>query len=571
MSHGGGSDGGIHIKDWQNYAYLGEVTPETNAWHAVVPSSLACRFFLVDSSVGTPLKWVTSCGDAYVDTGFTVKSGDRLALRFRPEAYSQMGVLGTRKAVDDGNVSVTYSYSLMSLHYCNGNYETYRLQMPENSAPTNKWYDVVLSAAERSVRGESGELLGSNSAFCNQEFYTENNCWLFGTSGNPFVSTKLTGSVASFEVVRDGKYLASYQPFRLGGTCGFFDYATSNFVSAATGTFSGEDGDFALSPFAVASNLLTKEPGTEILQPREVSVVTYRRSGGEFLMQLVFGPDNGCANRLYVAYGNSKGGDRLAEWDNVQFLGVVYGSTSNWCAAIPSSADFCRFFLFLPFVGEDAPLPVQYVTGNRSGYLDTGLKLQGGDALALRFRPEKDEYMAILGTRKDVNTGNITITLTWDESLGLNYCNSDYQTYRLSTANDSTPINNWYDIVLSATNRSVRNASGALIGENNVLCTHQFETENNCWLFGASGNPSTATKLTGSIASFELIRDGKFVASYQPCRLGTTYGFYDMANGVFVAPASGTFTGGEEEEGPSPFVFMTKAMYTRGGFSIFVR
>ena len=175
----GDSDGGTQIKDWQNFAYLGEVTGETNSWHAAVPSSRFCRFFLIDSSMGTPLKWVTSQGDAYVDTGFTLKGGDAISLRFRPEKYVQMSVLGTRKTVDSGNISVMVSYNQISIDYCNGSYNTYRLTTESSSTPTNNWYDVALSASERSVHDASGTLIRANTTLCEQQFETEGNCWLF--------------------------------------------------------------------------------------------------------------------------------------------------------------------------------------------------------------------------------------------------------------------------------------------------------------------------------------------------------------------------------------------------------
>ena len=558
----GDSDGGTRMKDWQNFAYLGEVTGETNSWHAVVPSSRFCRFFLIDSSMGTPLKWVTSQGDAYVDTGFTLKGGDAISLRFRPEASKEMSVLGTRKTADSGNVSATFSNNHMSIDYCNGSYNTYRVLTETYSTPKNNWYDVLLSAPERSVRDASGTLIGANTTLCDHQFETEGNCWLFSISGNPFTSTKLTGSVASFEVIRDGDCIASYQPFRRGGTCGFIDWATSNFIAATSGTFSGEEDDLAFSPFATVTDVLSKEPGTEVMQVREVSVVSVDRSSDEAHVQLAFGPDNGCANRLYVAYGDSKGGNRLEDWENMQFLGVIYGTTNSWRATIPASAKFCQFFLFLPFEGDDVPVSLQYVAGNGSGYFDTGFKLQGGDALSLRCCPTAYKQMSVLGTRKTVDIGNIVVSYAWHRTM-VDYCNGStdiYKTYRLTTKEYSTPTNNWYDIVLSASERSMHDASGTLIGANTTLCDHQFETEENCWLFGASGNPSIATYFTGDVSYFMVKRGNRFLASYSPCRLGERYGFYDQANGVFVSPASGTFTGVENTSGSSPLAFVTESI-----------
>ena len=553
----GDSDGGTSIKNWQNFTYLGEVTGETNSWHTAVPTSRFCRFFLIDSSKGTPLKWVTSQGNAYVDTGFTLKGGDTITLRLRLEAQKQMSILGTRKTVNDGNIAATFTeYSELSVDYCNGSYDTYRMK---KTCPTNTWYDVVLSASERSIHDASGALIGANTALCEQQFETEGNCWLFGTSGSPVYSTKMTGSIASFEVVRDGSTIAAYQPFRWDGTCGFIDWATSNFIAAASGTFSGEDDDIAFSPFATATDVLTKEYGTEIMRPREVSVVSIDRSGDGAHVQLAFGPDNGCSHRLYAAYGDSKGGNRLEDWENVQFLGVVYGATNSWRTTMPASAKFCRFFLFLPFDGDDAPISLQYLTGNGSGHFDTGFKLHGGDSLSLGCRPKASRDMSVLGTRQTVNSGNIVVSYATHRTM-LDYCNGNYNAYRLATRDYSTLADNWYDIVLSASERSVHDASGAVIGANTTSCDHQFETEENCWLFAASGNPSLPGYFAGDVAYFTVKRGGLFLASYRPCRIGEKYGFYDLANGVFVSPADGTFTGVEDISGSSPLVFVTETV-----------
>ena len=494
-----------------------------------------------------------------MDTGFKLKGGDAISLRFRPEKFASVSVFGTRKTVNSGNISVSFGANMFGLDYCNGDYATYRLILSNGAAPTNIWYDIVLSAQERSIRNDSGTLNCSNTVVCDHQFETEENGWLFATSGSPAYSTKATGSIASFEIVRDGESIASYIPFRFGGTYGFYDQAASNFVSATEGAFSGEEDDLAFSPFASSTEVLTKEPGTEILQTREVSVVSIDRLGDEAHVRLAFGPDNGCANRLYAAYGNTKGGNRLGGWEIVQFLGVVPGSTNNWTATIPSSAKFCRFFLFLPVEGDDAPVPLQYVSGNGSGYFDVGFKLRGGDALTAGFCPTSYEQMAILGTREDVNTGNIVASYAWHRSF-LDYCNGSYATYRVATPNNSTMTNNWYDIVLSASKRAIYDASGVLIGQNIEVCNHEFETARNCWLFGVSGNLASTTKqyFGGCISYFTVKRGTKYLAWYRPCRLGERYGFYDLAEGVFVAPAEGTFSGVEDETDANPLAAMTK-------------
>ena len=156
----------------------------------------------------------------------------------------------------------------------------------------------------------------------------------------------------------------------------------------------------------------------------------------------------------------------------------------------------------------------------------------------------------------------IQMNLTDADRLILDYCNGasgSYATYRLPTSPDSVRQNNWYDVVRSASERSVHDASGALVKENTTFCDHVFETEGNCWLFAVSGSPSVGTKFTGDVSQFTVKRGELFLASYSPCRLGGSYGFYDLANGVFVSPASGTFTGVENASGPSPLAFVTES------------
>ena len=182
--------------------------------------------------------------------------------------------------------------------------------------------------------------------------------------------------------------------------------------------------------------------------------------------------------------------------------------------------------------------------------------------------------MQILGARKTVDTNDVEVIYAADRLI-LDYCNGgvgSYEAFRLTTSQNSVLPNNWYGIVLSASERSVYDASGTLIKKNATSCDHVFETEENCLLFAISGSTTTNNKFTGDVSHFTLKRGGLFLASYSPCRFGGRYGFYNLANGVFVTPASGTFTGVEDASGSSPLVFVTKSIrLIKSGFAISFR
>lgn len=558
----GDSDGGIHINGWQHFKYLGEVSSDTNSWHAVVPTSKCCRFFLnvpfQMDTVGVPVKWITSQGNAYIDTGFKLKGGDSILVRFRPEVSEMMSILGTRKNVDSGNIVASYSKNLFSLDYCDGNYATFRLMTGNNSAPANNWYDITISRSERSVRNASGVSIGANTTVCDQDFDTEQNCWLFHASGSPGVSTKATGSISLFRVFRNDECIASYVPYQFNGTYGFVDRTSGRFISATSGSFSGEEDNSVVSPLTSVSDILMKEPGTVAVQARDVSVVSVGRSGSNSHVQLAFGDDNGVVNRLYAAYGDVDCGSNLALWDNVLHICDIYGHMGGYNAVIPSSARFCRFFLFLPFSGENPPVQLQFVSGNGSGCFDTGLTMRGGDELTARVRAIAVPG-AIFGSRasnKSASVTNMVFLISNDKKFIADYTNSDVNRHRCQTG--ISTLNAWYDVLMSPAERSVVNSNnGVVIGMSSEECLDEFETTDSCWLFGASGSPSVTQFFHGDIAYFTATRGNRILASYLPCRMGEEYGFYDFANAEFIAPSSGTFSGEDLVIESTPFAAVT--------------
>ncbi len=542
----GDADGGGRIEGWQHWKFLGKVTSETNSFHATVPSASFCRFFLDvpfgEGVFGTPLKSVVGDGTAYADTGLQIRGGDALRLIFNLVS-TQCGIMGTRTSVNVENVNLAATSSKFTMDYNNSDYSSYRLTGVSYS--TSGIYDVELSAARRRVYScTGGTQTGINEVLCGDDFETSNNCYLFKVSGAPAVPEVMKGRIFSFTMTRSGTCVANYLPYRFGSECGFFDRVSGRFVTAAIGEFTGEEDLSATTPLTSTTETYSREIPTGETLPRTISSISVKHKK----ITVLFGEDNGVSNLLYLACGKTKGGDTLDGWDNYMRVGVIDGIMPSVDVDVPSDAKYCRLFLFLPFDGNTPPVQLKYVTGNGSGYFDTGFTGKGGDSVELRMRASNRYKSSIFGCRSETsaNVANMVMLLNANACAQIDYTNSDCLSHRC-TASEAIQSSLWYELKASADDRSATKISTQnvpiSIGSNTTPCSDEFETAYNCYLFSNSGVGIVDDRFAGDIAWLRVSRGGVPYASWQPCKLGDTYGFVDVVRGSFHSPAMGTFTG----------------------------
>jgi hypothetical protein len=116
----------------------------------------------------------------------------------------------------------------------------------------------------------------------------------------------------------------------------------------------------------------------------DVAAVNRTDLGTVSSVDLRFGAANGLANRLYVAYGDKYGGDRIGDWQKYEFIREV-SDDMNVLRVKPPRAKYCKFFLDVPFPGGKVGVPVKHVKATGTQYVDTGVKIRGGDALRCTY------------------------------------------------------------------------------------------------------------------------------------------------------------------------------------------
>ena len=541
----GDSYGGNRIGDWQQYEFIREVADDTNALRVKPPKAKCCKFFLdvpfPGGKIGVPVKHVTATGTQYVDTGVKIRGGDALRCTYVPSTTGwDGGVMGTRTALNKENVcafcyGATFQFDYNSKESDSNNYANYRIRT--STFESGKWYDLVLSADERSA---SVEAMGRNMVHCPDEFETAYPCWLFKISGSPSISSSSKGAIRSFSIERDGDYVASYVPYRFDDTYGFFDRVSGRFVTSVdgSGALNGSEDAAVRTPLTSATETIREGMATDNAEARTVTV----RDVNTNSVELVFGADNGLVNNLYLGYGRRDCGIDPLAWDHLVFVASIPQGMDGTTVTVPDGIRHCRFFLVMPCNG--IPLPMACVTGNGTGYFDIGFTIKGGDELSARVMPTKNQGL-VFGSRHSAGTGSDrNVVAMINTRFLIDYTNSDVLGHRCTTSDVS--LNRWYDIVASPSRRTVTDVlSGDVIGENSTECSDSFETSSTCRLFSANGNPSISTKFSGSVASFKIMRDGGILVSLVPCQLNGVCGFYDMVNGGFISASEGDFSGGE--------------------------
>ena len=297
---------------------------------------------------------------------------------------------------------------------------------------------------------------------------------------------------------------------------------------------------------------------------RSVSIaqVTRNAEGAVVSVDLAFGADNGLENRLYVAYGSQEGGKRISSWEHWQLVGRVGPGTDALTVNVPNCR-YCKFFLDVPFGDGVIGEPVSCIVVDGSQYLNTGLRLVGGDIVTCRFRPGSGFY-CVLGSRYALNEENVGIAFTSlnNQNIFTFDYNSNpavadnYASYRLTSTYKY--VNTWYDLTLSAAKREVANQFSTNV--NATVCADSFTCRNDCYLFAMSGSPATLAYAVGAMSSFVVWRGGECVADYIPYRFGADYGFFDRVGGTFRQATSGVFGGEEDASLDTPLTASTETV-----------
>ena len=571
--------GGDHIVDWEHVLFISEVTDDMTSICVNVPISRNYKFFLdvpfPGNKIGVPVSDIIGTGTQYIDTGVKLRGGDSVRVRVKPASNNRGVILGSRGSnANDRNIQVTYISKGYIVDYNSSSYEPYRLQTEPYNENTNRWVDIVASPEERFVKDVvSGEKVKTDTDVCLDQFETCESCWLYFTSGAAVINDKFSGSISSFEIGREGFTVASYVPYRFGEKYGFFDRVTGIFITAVEGSgdFLGTEDKSMTTPLTSSTETIRSGKSTVEIPPRTISSYALVNEGDDKYIDLIFGADNGLQNKLYLAYDLIDRGDTPSGWSQLEYLGVVSSETNTWRVSVPEKARHCRFFVALPTDGNTVPIALGSIRGNGSGYFDTGYVIKGGDAIYARVKPVTQGL--IFGYRHSMgsaNDRNVTVTFR-NKSYFIDYNSSNYAPYRLTTDANSGNVNRWVDIVASPEERSVTDViSGSKIGVNSTVCRDKFMTSENCWLFAVSGNPVTQDKFDGEIASFKIARDGGFITSLTPCRIGTEYGFYDRVNAKFIIAETGTFSG-IEDSSVAPLYSVTDDIMVRGFFVISFR
>ena len=569
----GETDGGDRIDGWSQSMFVGEVTDEMSALHVDVPAARNYKFFLdvpfPGNQTGVPVADVIATGTQYADTGVNLRGGDIVRCGIELAGSNSAGLFGTRVSANEKNICAVYNKNTgFVLDYNSSAYSAYRLTQGATVAPSLL---IVLSADERSMtRIFNGNVVGSNVVHCADVFETTYPCWLFKVSGNPSVSASAKGAVSAFSIERGGAYLAFYLPYRFGEEYGFFDRVTGRFVTAVEGAFSGTEDASLSSPLTSSTETITIGKATAEAPPRSIQSCTIEG----MYVDVVFGPDNGLSNKLYIAYGERDMGTNVAAWTHFEYLGIVTSETNFWRRPFPLGANHCRFFLSMPVDGGALPIALGSIAGDGTGYFDTGFAINGGDAIHARVMVSEPN-VGIMGHRhsfSDANDRNVSVAYSAQNRFVIDYTgSSDYSLYRAQSESSQGNLNSWADILASAEVRSASKvADETTIAFNNSVCSDQFETTTNCWLFAISGEPRVSNKLTGKVASFKIVRDGYLLTSLSPCRVGSQYGFYDRVNGRFLSAAVGTFTG-DEDDNAQPLFSVSDDVRINKGFILIVQ
>lgn len=177
-----------------------------------------------------------------------------------------------------------------------------------------------------------------------------------------------------------------------------------------------------------------------------------------------------------------------------------------------------------------------YIEGTGTQYINTGVTLNQDDdiRLVLMFISFGD-IPNVFGCRASASSKNISCL--WDSTNGLviDFNNSNYSTYRLTTAIDA---NKKYTLYITKARRAVYYGS-TLVKEVTTAEQSTFTT-GNALLFFVGGTVPRTTKFSGRVYELEIAGKCHLIPAKR--KADDVVGMYDLVSGSFMTNAgSGSF------------------------------
>ena len=209
------------------------------------------------------------------------------------------------------------------------------------------------------------------------------------------------------------------------------------------------------------------------------------------------------------------------------------------------------------FTGPKLGHQAEYIEGDGTAYIDTGLSLGSHDAVTVEFMAYRNETMHIFGSRKSASESNFSsaIAQTGGNWVLMNDFNrNDYCRYNVSTAD---LLNNRVRLLSSFDERRVEVVGTEKVWtDSKSLVWQGFSTPGSCYLCYISGSPfANVRKFDGRLYSFKVVRDGVTLLDMVPWKRGDEAGMRDLIGGEFFgnAATAGAFSA---KEFPKPGVIL---------------
>lgn len=185
-------------------------------------------------------------------------------------------------------------------------------------------------------------------------------------------------------------------------------------------------------------------------------------------------------------------------------------------------------------------IEVDYLQGDGNSYINTGLILNQNQEIYMKIQcVANTPAMSIFGSRESASKNNIALLLGSSQNLLVDFNNSDYTTYRIST---SAVIGTEYNIILSKSLRQINNVSSSDLCEDTIL------SPSTAYLFAISGSPASNNLFTGKIYNCIIKENNSYLQYLVPVFdiVENEYCMYDLVTRTaFRNVGTGAFTGGE--------------------------
>lgn len=299
------------------------------------------------------------------------------------------------------------------------------------------------------------------------------------------------------------------------------------------GTLSGKD-----AIFAARLSVSGDEPTDGVIWSSDGATLTVTvRSGA-------VGPAGG---HLFIAWGETDGGDAPDSWANRADLGVVTDAGRSWRVnpaecGIPET---CRLRAFVVPAYE----LVESIASTGSQYLDTGLYHTQVDSVDLDLRMDSfhaSNNSEIYGARND-NSGGVSVEAFCGQGTSepactiADFCNSSSTRLKITDAVAGKRLK----IHLGADGSRIRTDDGSVDSHAGAY-SGSFALTRSAWVFGVNG-AGWARHPDMTLFSLDVNRDGEPLRRYRPVRFASgAAGLCDLLTGeTLFNCGSGTFVVGE--------------------------